>query len=206
MREAAGNSSRGDEAGAAKGRLDNRGQMSRYAGRAVGVVALWLAACAPALDWREVRPAGSGLSVLFPCKPASHARRVGLGPDVVRLELHACKAAGTTWAVAFAELEDPARVGPALTELRTAAAANLSAAPAQPLELKVEGATPNAASQRLQFVGRMPDGRAVTEQVAVFARGRRVFQAVALGERLDEEAAQTFFGSLRLDAASRVQQ
>ena len=154
--------------------------------------------CAPALDWRELRPADSGLTVLFPCKPTSHARRVSLGPDAVRLELHACTAAGITWAVAFADVQDPARVGPALAELRMAAANNLSAAPAQSLPFKVEGATPNPASQRVQLQGRMPDGRAVTEQVAVFAKGTRVFQAVALGEKLDAEAADGFFGSLRL--------
>lgn len=156
-----------------------------------------MSGCAPALDWRELRPADSGLTVLFPCKPASHARRVSLGPDVLQLELHACTAAGITWAIAFADLQDPARVGPALTELRTTAANNLSAAAAQTLALKVEGATPNPASQRLQFQGRMPDGRTVTEQVAVFAKGTRVFQAVALGEKLDLEAADSFFASLR---------
>jgi hypothetical protein len=155
-------------------------------------------ACAPALDWREVRPAGSGIALLMPCKPDSHARQVRLGPDTVRLELHACSAAGATWAVAFADLGDPARVGPALLELRSAAARNLTATEPQPLPLKVEGATPNPASQRAQWLGRMPDGRAVTEQVAVFAKGTRVYQAIALGDKLDAEAADSFFASLRL--------
>jgi hypothetical protein len=154
--------------------------------------------CAPALDWRELRPANSGLTLLFPCKPTSHARRVRLGPDVVQMELHACTAGGATWAIAFADIQDPARVGPVLTELRRAAADNLSAAPAQVLPLKVEGATPNPASERVQFQGHLPDGRAVVEQVAVFAKGMRVFQAVAMGEKLDTEAADSFFGSLRL--------
>jgi hypothetical protein len=173
--------------------------MTRNACLSLALVTLMLG-CAPALDWRELRPADSGLTVLFPCKPTSHARQVSLGPDAVRLELHACTAAGITWAVAFADTQDPARVGPALAELRTAVAYNLSAASAHPLPLplKVEGATPNPASQRVQFQGRMPDGRAVTEQVAVFAKGTRVFQAVALGEKLDAEAADSFFGSLRL--------
>ena len=154
--------------------------------------------CAPALDWRELRPADSGMTVLFPCKPTSHARRVRLGPDVVRMELHACTAGGATWAVAFADMQDPAQVGPVLTELRRAAADNLSAAPAQVLSLKIEGATPNPASERVQFQGRLPDGRAVVEQVAVFAKGMRVFQAVAVGEKLDAEATDVFFGSLQL--------
>jgi len=44
----------------------------------------------------------------------------------------------------------------------------------------------------------MPDGRAVTEQIAVFTKGTRVFQAIALSDKLDAEAADSFFGSLRL--------
>lgn len=170
--------------------------MTRHAGLSAGVAALLLA-CAPALDWRELRPGDSGLSVLFPCKPASHARRVTLGSDALRLELHACTAGGMTWAVSFADVQDPARVAPALDELRAAAAHNLSAASAQRLALKVEGATPNAASQRVQLQGHLPDGRAVLMQVAVFAKGTRVFQATALGDGLDAEAADSFFDSLR---------
>jgi hypothetical protein len=32
----------------------------------------------------------------------------------------------------------------------------------------------------------------------LFALGTRVFQATALGERLEPEASETFFGSIRL--------
>lgn len=156
-----------------------------------------LAACAPALDWRQVRLADSGLSVLFPCKPVGQARRVRLGPQPVRLELHACSAADATWAVAFAEVDDPARVGPALSELRDAAAANLAASKLQRRELRIEGATPNPASQRVQWQGRLPDGRAVSGQSAVFARGTRVFQATVVAEAADAEAMDNFFASLR---------
>lgn len=163
-----------------------------------GLVGVLLLACSPALDWREVRPAGGGIVLLMPCKPDSHARQVNLGPDVVRLELHACTAAGTTWALAFADVADPARVGPALVELQASAARNLTATEPQELTLKAEGATPNPASRRVQLQGHMPDGRAVTEQVAVFAKGTRVYQAVALGTALDAEAVDSFFGSLRL--------
>jgi hypothetical protein len=177
--------------------LDNAGFMGRsvYMSGLVGVL-LW--ACAPALDWREVRPAGGGIELLMPCKPDSHARQVRLGPDTLRLELHACSAAGTTWALAFGDVGDPARVGPALLELQASAARNLSAGEPVQLPLKAEGATPNPASRRVQFQGHMPDGRAVTEQVAVFAKGTRVYQAVALGAALDAEAVDGFFASLRL--------
>jgi hypothetical protein len=35
-------------------------------------------------------------------------------------------------------------------------------------------------------------------QLAVFAHGTRVYQATVLGERLPDELADTFFGSLRV--------
>jgi hypothetical protein len=157
-----------------------------------------LAACAPALDWREVRPDDSGVTMLFPCKPDSHARRVSLGKQQVRLLLHACTAGGSTWALAFADMGDPALVGEALTELGNAAQKNLEASQPRPLGLKVDGATPNPHSQRFEITGRAPDGREVTEQVAVFAKGMRVYQATALGQKLEPEAVATFFGSLRV--------
>jgi len=156
-----------------------------------------LAACSPALDWRELRPEGSGVQLMLPCKPASHARRVQLAGGPTELTLYACTAGGVTWALAFADLQDPARVGPALQALREAAAANLGAAAPQAKALQVDGATPNPASARLALRGQLPDGQAVQEEMAVFAKGTRVYQATCVGPTLPVEDVETFFGSLR---------
>ena len=50
----------------------------------------------------------------------------------------------------------------------------------------------------LRLQGRLPDGRAVQMQLAVFARGTQVFQATVLGDAVPDDAAETFFASLRL--------
>lgn len=170
----------------------------RPLGPSLLAVVLAAGGCAPALDWREVRPAGSGVAAMFPCKPAGQARLVQLAQRTVRLELHACTAGGATWALAFADLDDPSRVGPALDELRTAAAANLGAPMDAGEALRVPGATPNPSSVRIALQGRAPDGRSLGERVGLFAKGLRVYQATVLGEHIDAEAAGTFFGSLRL--------
>ncbi|HSQ70999.1 MAG TPA: hypothetical protein VLM87_01135, partial [Rubrivivax sp.] len=88
-------------------------------------------------------------------------------------------------------------VAAALGELRASAAANLAAGAVEQLSLQVPGATPQPGSERERFDGRLPDGRPVQAQMAVFAQGTRVFQVTALGERLPNEAAETFFGSIR---------
>lgn len=161
------------------------------------LLAAALGACAPALDWRELRPEGSGLQLMLPCRPTTQARSVSLAGRSVKLSLLACSAGEQTWALAFADVGDPAVVAAALDELRTSAARNLGAEVQAARPLDVPGATPNPGSQRFAVDGRLPDGSAVQEQAAVFARGTLVFQATAVGARLGGDAVDTFFGSLR---------
>lgn len=167
-----------------------------------------LAACSPVLDWRESRPEGSGLLVLMPCRPDTFARSVPLAGVIVRMEMASCRAGDVSWAVAHADVGEPARVAAALEALRAAAAANAGAgadAPAigAPRALAVPGSTPNPAAGRLAYAGRKPDGSPLASEVALFARGTRVFQATALGSALPAEGTEVFFGSLKLDGGSR---
>ena len=161
------------------------------------LVILLIAACSPALDWREVRPEGTGLALLLPCRPQRQVREVELGAQRVRLALQSCSAGEQTWALGAADVEDPARVGPALRALHGAALVNVGASADTSLAFDVPGATPNDASRRVAFEGHLPDGRPVREQVAVFTRGTQVFQATVVGTRLSDEGVETFFGSLR---------
>ena len=156
-----------------------------------------LAACTPALDWRDVMPDGAGLQMQFPCKPNRQSRDIRLAGQRVNLTLHACAAAGLTWGLAVADVVDPALVGPALTELAASAAANLGAAAGATLPLRVVGATPSAAAGRQLLTGKLPDGKSVQMQMAVFTRGTRVYQASVLGGRVTDDAAQTYFDAMR---------
>ena len=168
---------------------------------AVDTAGAWLAvgltACAPALDWREVRPGVAEAVALFPCKPAAHAREVRLADQQVKLTLHACQASEATWGLAWADVGDPARVGEALRGLQTSVRANLGNAVAQSRPFEVKGQTPQALAGRWNLQGRYPDGQLVQGQVAVFSRGTVVFQATALGVAPASEAADTFYAGLR---------
>lgn len=159
--------------------------------------ALALGACAPALDWREIRPSGAGIVAMLPCKPSTFERQVQLAGRKVQLGLHACTAGSATWALAWADVGDPAVVTEALRELQSSARANVGAQPGRSLPLAPPGATPNPAMAREAITGRLPDGKAVEEQVGVFTRGTHVFQATVVAPRIDGEAADTFFAALR---------
>jgi hypothetical protein len=155
-----------------------------------------LAGCAPALNWRDVRPEGSGVQALFPCKPDVQERRVALAGPPVPWSLSVCNAGEQSWALAHADVVEPSRVGPALAALQAAAAANLGVRTAASTPQAVAGATPQAASGRMRLQGQRSDGQPVQMQVLVFARGTRVFQASAVGAALVDEAVETYFTSI----------
>jgi hypothetical protein len=88
-------------------------------------------------------------------------------------------------------------VTPALAELARSARANLRASDsAASSAVSVPGMTPNAQAAQWRIDGRLPDGRQVQEQVALFAHGTRVHQATMMGSRIDTEARDTFFSGL----------
>lgn len=164
---------------------------------ALGLV-LGLAACAPALNWREVRPADSGALVMFPCKPLHDVRRVPLAGPPVAMSISACSAADVTFAFAHADVADPARVGPALQAMRAAAIANLGGSVVSERPVQVEGMTPHPQARVLELRGHLPGGQPTRERVAVFSKGTRVYQATLFGPSLDDEASETFFRGVRL--------
>lgn len=166
----------------------------------IGVLAAaWAgSACSPTLNWRELRPEGSGIAASFPCKPDRHARGLVVAGHAVRMEMLVCATGGATYALAFADLPDPAAVAPALADLRARAAVNIAASPGAATPLQVPGMTPNAQAIRVALSGHLPDGAVVQEHAAFFASGLRVYQASVIGSRVGGEAADTFMSALKI--------
>jgi hypothetical protein len=158
-----------------------------------------LAACSPALDWRELRPEGFGLALTLPCRPALASRRVTLAGEAVALELQACTADQATFAMASAPLTDPAAVPAALDQLASASLANVDGRIVAEQPAQVPGMTPQAGARRLRISGRLRDGQDVEIETVVFAHGLRVYQASVVGGvgRIGE-GRQAFFDSLRV--------
>ncbi|MFT7776925.1 hypothetical protein [Roseateles sp.] len=147
-----------------------------------------LAACQPALNWREVRPAGAGARALFPCKPEVEQRQ-GMG-------LAQCEAAGRRFALSWADLSDPTQAGAALKAMPQALAGKLGQALPLGAALQVTGMTPMAEAAQYRIAG--PSG---VTQVAVFAHGGRVYQALMTGGRDDTAVWESFRTGLAIEAA-----
>jgi hypothetical protein len=174
--------------------------LSRLAGgrRAAWMLLLMLGACAPVLDWREVKPEDSAASLMFPCKPTTDARMVSLAGGRVRMQIAACRAGDVTWALAYADVADPVKVTPALAALRESAVGNLKGSATAVGALQIAGMTPNPQAERLRVRGGLPSGEAVTLEAGFFVRGTRVYQATVMGKALDAEALAMFFDGVKL--------
>ncbi|HSI56308.1 MAG TPA: hypothetical protein VLA16_02050 [Ideonella sp.] len=158
-----------------------------------------VAGCTPALEWREIRPSAAGLRASFPCRPSKQVRQVPLAGPPVALTLYVCKADAVTFALSHADVDDPSRVAGALQAMRASAEANLGAAAlaAGQAAWQVPGMTPQPASGRWSLQGRLPDGKPVRAELAVFSRGTHVVQATLLGASGGDAVAQPFFEGLQ---------
>ena len=165
-----------------------------------------LSACYPAFNWREIRPQGTALSLLLPCKPDKAERTVPLGGRPTSLTLLGCDAGDLTFAVSVAELGNAGDAASALAQWQRATLGNMKAAPqaegaaaSRAAPLKVIGAATQPPAVLVQARGQRADGRAVSGQAAYFAQGSQVFQAVVYADKIPQEVAETFFSSLKFE-------
>ena len=157
-----------------------------------------LAACTPVLDWREVRVGGGSLAGLYPCRPEHRVRTVSLAAGNHRMEMVACMAGDSTYAISYIDLVDPATVTGALKALRTAAAGNVGGIQPHIDPFSLRGMTPNVEAARLRVEGRLPDGKTVQEHAVFFVKGLRIYQASVIGAMPAPEAVETFLSGLKL--------
>lgn len=174
--------------------------MTRFLDWPIVVLLAGLVACSPALDWREVRADDGALTALFPCRPERRARTVVVADDNVQMEMAVCAASGSTYAVAFIDLHDPAAVTGALEALRRAAVVNLGGGTPRTVPFALGGMTPNPQAARFVVAGHLPDGAAVQEHAALFVKGLRIYQASVIGKAPTPEAVETFIAGLKLSA------
>jgi hypothetical protein len=159
-----------------------------------------LQGCSPSFNWRDVRPEGTSLSLLLPCKPDRAQRTVPLGGSPTELNMLGCDAGGATFAVASADIGDASKAAEVLTQWQKLTLANMKAAPdTQGVALKVSGAAAAPPGVLVKAQGQRADGTAVTGQAAYFAKGTQVFQAVMYAGKVPPEASETFFSSIKFE-------
>jgi hypothetical protein len=149
------------------------------------------AACAPTLNWRELSPPGSGVTLSFPCRPDFGERAASA--DGPAMGLAHCETGGMGFSLAWADVADAARVAEALQEMPRSLARKLGVAPGERAALAVPGSTPQPeAGQYSLHAGK------TRLRLAVFAKGTRVYQAMLQSDSEQTAAWQSFVDGLSL--------
>ena len=154
----------------ARGHRDNRCDEPCIRPARPGLEVLWLPAaliaCSPALDWREVRPEGSARDRALSLPPRhARAHRAHRRGATLRMQLHSCDAAGSTFSLAVVDGAEPTRVEPLLAALKASVAANIGGTATRAEPFAPPGATPNPSSALASCAGpaaRRPAGRRCT--------------------------------------------
>lgn len=154
---------------------------------------LVLAACSPALNWREVHLGDAGLKLMLPCKPDRASRRMEMAGGEVELQMVGCEAGGALFSVSAVDLGDAARAADVQLHWQQAMLAAMQApASAQTVAYSLKGADARPAPLRLGAQGRRPDGSAVQAQAVWFVRGTQLYHAAVYAERLSSDAVDPF--------------
>lgn len=133
----------------------------------------------------------------FPCRPDRHARVVEVAESKARMEMLVCAAGGSTFALSFFDVADPARVTATLAALRAVMMANVQGVLPRLVPAQVNGMTPNPEAVRLSLDGRLPDGAAIHAHAAFFVKGLRVYQATVIGAEPGPQVIEPFFDGLK---------
>lgn len=158
-----------------------------------------LLACSPGLNWRQVRADQGGVSMLLPCKPDRAQKAVPLGGQLVPLSMVGCEAEGATFALSTVDIGDASRAAQVLAQWQRLSLDHMQAGPAAQSPLKIVGASELPPPVRVIAQGRQAGGQPVQGQAVYFARGSQLFQAVIYAPRISDEAADTFFASLKFE-------
>jgi hypothetical protein len=156
-----------------------------------------LTACNPTFNWRDVRPDGTRLALLMPCKPDKAQRTVPMAGQPTELNLLSCDAGGITFAVSVADVKDASKVATTLSQWQSAALAHIKAAPTADVALKLPGLA--SAGVLVKATGQRASGQAVSSHAAYFAQGTQIFQAVMYADKIAPDVADTFFSGLKFE-------
>ena len=157
-----------------------------------------LSACAPTFNWRELPIGATALTAVFPCKPELVSRTLPLAQVQRAVEMRSCDAGGVTFAIAHAELPDPAQAPQVLADWRASTLAGLGADPAS-VSAQPPGGLPPLPQMQVLRAARAGGAAPPAHLTGVwFASNRAVFAAFVMAPVIPAEAAEPFFAGLRL--------
>lgn len=162
------------------------------------LVGVALSACSPALNWRDVRPEGTSLVGLLPCKPDHGARVLPMGAKPVTITMMGCDANGATFTLAHVAVQDAGEAATVLTQWQAATLKTLRGQTLSATPFSLKGSSVQPPAVQVKAVGSRPDGQSVHLHAVWFAAPGYVFQVALYADKAQPDVAEAYFSGLRL--------
>ena len=165
---------------------------------------LFLSACSPKYDWREVRSDNAPYVIALPTTPTTHTRNIDLKGITVSMTMVASEVDGVTFAVGSAELPDATQAQVALVAMKTAIINNIGGTVKQEKVLTMPqsiNAPGTVALTEIEASGAAANGQHRVLFARFLAKEKRVYQLIIVGpeKSLNREVVTTFFSSFKLN-------
>ncbi len=167
------------------------------------LASLALAACSPQYNWRDYSSQDAPFRVMFPDKPATHARDVDLNGMTVKMTMTAAQVEGVMFAVGSGEAPDADKAEAAVAAMKTALVRNIGAtikSEKQGKSSAVAGSS-TARSSAIDIDATGVQKGAPMRLVGHFeSRNKRFYQVIVMGpdKAISQEQVDMFMSSFKL--------
>lgn len=162
-----------------------------------------LAACSPQFNWRDYSSQDAPFRVMFPDKPATHARDVDLNGMTVKMTMTAAQVEGIMFAVGSGEAPDADKAEAAVGAMKTALVRNIGAT----IRSEKQGKSSAAAGNTAARASAVDIDAAGTQKgtpmrlVGHFeSRNKRFYQVIVMGpeKKISQDQVDMFMSSFKL--------
>ncbi|MCF8148265.1 MAG: hypothetical protein K9J50_06860 [Sulfuritalea sp.] len=167
---------------------------TRYAFYAL-IMALGLASCTPALNWRAVSVAG--VATWLPCKPDRAQRQLDIGGQTIQMEMAGCEAQGVMYALSHARVPKASESEAVAAAWQSASLKQMQAGMPQHTVFHTRGEN-QIQGRFFKATGARSNGEVLKAQLVWVIKGDEIFHLAMYAATMTAEQADPFFSEVKI--------
>jgi hypothetical protein len=167
---------------------------TRYAFYAL-IMALGLASCTPALNWRAVSVAGA--ATWLPCKPDRAQRQLDIGGQTIQMEMAGCEAQGVMYALSHARVPKAGESEAVAAAWQSASLKQMQAGVPQQTVFQTRGEN-QIQGRFFKATGARSNGQVLQAQLVWVVKGDEIFHLAMYAATMTAEQADPFFSEVKI--------
>ena len=152
--------------------------------------------CSPSLNWRQVT-VGS-IKTMLPCKPDVASRMVDFPSQPLQIQMAACEADGTLFAISYAQLPAPEQASQIVKDWQKAVLSKMRSSVYTPLsfgKLGAENHEPTTIQTVIRADGKRDNGQPFQAQFLWRVSGVHIYHWAVYADKIQADSIEPMFAS-----------